>query len=136
MQMSKSDRLSVKQQRFIDFYDGNATQSAIKAGYSSKTAYSQGQRLLKKVEILNAIQIREKMTTAEAIWNREKRQAFWTQVVRDTNQKMRDRLKASELLGKSEGDFIERHQHHSEATLKSLVEDAKKLNEEVPKSEN
>ncbi|WP_300456649.1 terminase small subunit [Desulfobacula sp.] len=32
----------------IDF---NATQSAIRAGYSKKTAYSQGQRLLKNVEI-------------------------------------------------------------------------------------
>lgn len=31
--------------------DHNATQAAIRAGYSEKTAYSQGQRLLKKVEI-------------------------------------------------------------------------------------
>ena len=29
----------------------NATQAAIKAGYSAKTAYSQGQRLLKHVEV-------------------------------------------------------------------------------------
>ncbi|WP_235420893.1 terminase small subunit [Jeotgalibacillus soli] len=42
-----------KQQMFIDEYlvDLNATQAAIRAGYSEKTAYSQGQRLLKKVEI-------------------------------------------------------------------------------------
>ena len=31
--------------------DFNATQAAIRAGYSPKTAYSQGQRLLKNVEI-------------------------------------------------------------------------------------
>lgn len=31
--------------------DFNATQAAIRAGYSKKTAYSQGQRLLKNVEI-------------------------------------------------------------------------------------
>ena len=31
----------------------NATQSAIQAGYSKKTTYSQGNRLLKKDEILN-----------------------------------------------------------------------------------
>jgi phage terminase small subunit len=33
----------------------NATQSAIRAGYSEKTAYSQGQRLLKHVEVSAAI---------------------------------------------------------------------------------
>lgn len=35
---------------------GNATEAAIKAGYSKRTAYSQGQRLLKNVEIMKAIQ--------------------------------------------------------------------------------
>ena len=34
----------------------NATDAAIKAGYSEKTAYSQGQRLLKKVEIQDRLQ--------------------------------------------------------------------------------
>lgn len=36
--------------------DLNATKAAIRAGYSEKTAYSIGQRLLKKVEIQEAIQ--------------------------------------------------------------------------------
>lgn len=46
-----------KQARFIDEYlvDFNATQAAIRAGYSPKTAYSQGSRLLKDVEISAAI---------------------------------------------------------------------------------
>lgn len=34
---------------------GNATEAAIKAGYSKRTSYSQGQRLLKNVEIMNQI---------------------------------------------------------------------------------
>lgn len=39
----------------------NATQAAIKAKYSEKTAYSQGQRLLKNVEVKNRInQLSEK----------------------------------------------------------------------------
>ena len=47
-----------KQQRFAEEYliDSNATQSAIRAGYSAKTAYSQGQRLLSHVEVRRAIQ--------------------------------------------------------------------------------
>lgn len=35
---------------------GNATEAALKAGYSPKTAYSHGQRLLKNVEIMEKIQ--------------------------------------------------------------------------------
>lgn len=44
--------LNAKQKQFYKEYvvDANATQSAIRAGYSKKTAYSQGQRLLKHVE--------------------------------------------------------------------------------------
>ncbi|MBO6510137.1 MAG: terminase small subunit [Roseibium sp.] len=52
-------KLNDKQQRFAQEYliDLNATQAAIRAGYSEKTAYSQGQRLLKNVEIQELIQI-------------------------------------------------------------------------------
>jgi phage terminase small subunit len=49
--------LTQLQQRFIEEYliDLNATQAAKRAGYSEKTAYSQGQRLLKNVEIQQAV---------------------------------------------------------------------------------
>lgn len=51
-------KLTPKQKSFVDNYliDLNATQAAERAGYSKKTAYSQGQRLLKNVEIQKAIQ--------------------------------------------------------------------------------
>lgn len=50
-------KLNEKQIRFCQEYviDLNATQAAIRAGYSSKTAYSQGQRLLKHVEAKQVI---------------------------------------------------------------------------------
>ncbi len=50
-------KLNERQARFADEYiiDLNATQAAIRAGYSKKTAYSQGQRLLKNVEIKQMI---------------------------------------------------------------------------------
>lgn len=49
--------LTPKQDRFVEEYliDLNATQAAIRTGYSEKTAYSQGQRLLKHVEVATAI---------------------------------------------------------------------------------
>lgn len=47
-----------KRERFKAEYkkDLNATQAAIRAGYSKKTAYSQGQRLLKNAEIKESIE--------------------------------------------------------------------------------
>lgn len=49
--------LTPKQEAFVAEYlvDLNATQAAIRAGYSEKTAYSMGQRLLKNVEVAAAI---------------------------------------------------------------------------------
>lgn len=47
-----------KQKKFADEYliDCNATQAAVRAGYSKKTAYSVGQRMLKNVEVKKYIQ--------------------------------------------------------------------------------
>lgn len=49
--------LTPKQTRFVQEYllDLNATQAAIRAGYSVKTAHSQGERLLRHVEVAAAI---------------------------------------------------------------------------------
>jgi phage terminase small subunit len=55
----KSGQKAVKQRRtrFIKEYllDQNATRAAKEAGYSEKTAYSQGARLLKDAEVIAAI---------------------------------------------------------------------------------
>lgn len=53
-------KLNLRQQRFVDAYllDPNATKAAIAAGYSEKTAGSQGHDLLKHPEIADAIELR------------------------------------------------------------------------------
>ena len=101
-----------KQQIFILEYlkDFNATQAAIRAGYSSRTAYSIGNELLRKPEIKQAIDTVMTERRNKLIATREQRQEFWTTVMTDEEQDMRIRLRASELLGKSEGDFTERVQ--------------------------
>lgn len=55
--MAKKAGLTEKQQRFVDEYliDLNATQAAIRAGYSVKTANEQGSQLLAKLSIQQAI---------------------------------------------------------------------------------
>lgn len=53
--------LNPRQARFVDEFlvDLNATQAAIRAGYSEKTAESQGSRLLSNAKIADAIQARQ-----------------------------------------------------------------------------
>jgi len=96
---------------------GNATLAAKIAEYSDKTAYSQGQRLLKNVEIRKAIEEREKECPLVVTW--QELLEFWSNIMRgevsqadgkqlDTPIRLRERIKASELLGKSFAIFKEK----------------------------
>jgi hypothetical protein len=85
-------RLTVKQKRFIDFYNGNGAEAARLAGYSGND---------------DTLKQRNQADIA----NREERQRFWTDGMRDEKAKMSDRTKHSELLGRSEGDFLDRTKH-------------------------
>jgi phage terminase small subunit len=60
--MSKENKLTAKQQKFVDEYliDLNATQAAIRAGYSDKTAQEQGSRLLSNVMVQAEIEAKRK----------------------------------------------------------------------------
>ena len=102
--------LTVKQQAFVEAYCGNATEAALQAGYSPKTAAFIGAENLKKPKINVAIKEREDKRLSPLIAKREERQEFWTSMMRDKTRKDDIRLKASELLAKSEGDFLERRE--------------------------
>ena len=97
-----------KQKKFIELYNGNATKTAIEAGYSPKTAYCIAHENLKKPEIIKAIQDRNQEERMTKIANRQERQAFWSEIMDNEELDMMVRLRASELLGKSEADFKER----------------------------
>lgn len=120
------DELTVMQQRFVDYYDGNALQAAEKAGYSKPK--QSGSLLLTNVDIVAGLKTREKRRRTHNIWSREDRQRFWTRVAsgqecqtvvtgkdKEGNATtesipatMNERLKASELLGRSEADFTDK----------------------------
>ena len=108
--------LTGKQRRFVLAYRGNATEAARIAGYSAASV--EGHRLLRNPKVRKAIAQREIITTRQHIATREERQAFWTQVMADPAEDLKHRLKASELLGKSQADFLERRQvEHSGGLL-------------------
>lgn len=72
--VTKKKGLAPKRAKFVQEYliDLNATQAALRAGYSEKTAASQGQRLLKDEKVAVAIQ--------EAMDKRQKR----TEITQDS----------------------------------------------------
>lgn len=99
---------TTKQQRLINCYAGNIKEAAKKAGLS----YDYARRLVTKSHILEAIRNRQETEVRpKDIADRQKRQEFWTTVMYNKGEDMKDRLKASELLGKSEADFTENLSH-------------------------
>ena len=113
--------LNDRQQLFVTEYvkDMNATKAAERAGYSKRTAYSQGQRLLKNVEIKKAVdklllKVR-KNNVADAVEIEEYLTAVMRGEMKETEMinvgnfeqelvevpaKQTTRIKAAELLGK------------------------------------
>lgn len=119
-------KLSAKQKRFCEEYlvDLNATQAAIRAGYSPKTAYSIGVENLKKPELKVYIDARLEQIRSERTADAQAVMEYLTSVMRgehkeqtlrlvgdgvqeitDISVSARDRLKAAELLGKRYGMF-------------------------------
>lgn len=101
--------LTDQQKAFADFFieTGNATEAAKLAGYSEKTAYSQGGRLLKHVEV--SAYIKERMTQQDAarVASADEVLRFYSSVMRGQEKdafgldpSLADRLKAADSLMK------------------------------------
>ena len=105
--------LTKKQKDFVTAFVAcsNGTQAAVEAGYppgpSSRNIAFEN---LKKPAIIKAIKELSDPIDNARIATATERREFWTAAMQDTSLAMRDRLKASELLGKSHGDFIERRE--------------------------
>lgn len=97
-----------KQKKFAELYaaNPNATEAAKGAGYSERTARSQGQRLLTNVDIKKYISELHNAAASERILSLAEIKAFWSDTTNDKSEKMSDRLKASALLARSAGAFL------------------------------
>ena len=149
----KARPLTPRESRFVAEYpiDCNATQAAIRAGYSAKTAYSAGQRLLKDVEIASAIQAAmdnrsqrteitaeyvlqsivstiERCKQAEPVFNRRgehvKVETPEGGLASAYTFNAMGVLKGAELLGKHLKLFTDKVEHSGEVTLNVSSEDA------------
>lgn len=107
---------------------GNATQSAIEAGYSEKTAKSQGQRLLTNVDVQNYLKELKDQNASNKIADAKEMQEVLTSIIRQEMEEEnivvegcgdgiseavikkkksshKDVLKAIDLLGRMQGAF-------------------------------
>lgn len=134
--------MTEKQKRFCTEYliDCNATQSAIRAGYSKKTAYSVGQRMLKNVEVKkyideqfeklkndNIADTQEIMEYLTSVMRGEQKEQvalmyYGKQILEEKSASIKERLKAAELLGKRYGLFADRLEVESSAIVQ-IVDD-------------
>lgn len=95
-------KLTAKQKKFCDNYIecGNATQAAIKAGYSEKTAGAIGPENLKKPMIQEYISSRTKGIENPLIASGDEILETLSQIMRNKKAKAADRLKAADMLGR------------------------------------
>jgi phage terminase small subunit len=102
-------KLTEKQQRFVDYYiaSGNAEDAAKKAGYNARGNTT---KLLQNTTIKQAIKERNKALESDRIANMEEVKSFWTHTMRDQQAELKDRLKASEYIAKTNAAFIEKRE--------------------------
>lgn len=102
--------MNEKQRAFAVEYvkDRNATQAAIRAGYSEKTAYSKGNQLLKIIEVKALIQELDDAAAARAAVTVDKIVNRLNKIAEDPHAKDADKIRADELLGKYLGMFTDK----------------------------
>ena len=106
---------------------GNATQAARLAGYRGNlsTLGTVAVQNMQKDAILEAIETLRKKD--KLVMSRIERRRFWTKMANDPEVENSVRIRASELLARASGDFIERHQVESKVSVKDEREGLREL---------
>lgn len=114
--------LTPKQERFCEKYAarGNATQAAIRAGYSAKTAYSIGQENLKKPEIIARIHELQARDKKKRIMNIDERQAKLTEIAENSIDE-NAAIRAIETLNKMDGLYVQKHEVQVTRSLADII---------------
>lgn len=94
--------ITERQKRFADcIVAGNCPEEALcQAGYNVKTAKKYSRILLKKKEIAAYIEEAFRQEKVLTVADTDEISAFWTAVMRDPEEDIKNRIKASELLAK------------------------------------
>lgn len=85
-------------------------QAAIESGYSERSARQQAARLLTNDNICDRMNELRGIQEEEVADELRRLKDFWLDVMEDEEERMNDRLKASELYGKSIAAFVEKRE--------------------------
>ena len=102
-----------RQEKFCQLMaEGGKTQeqAAIEAGYSERSARQQAARLLTNDNICDRMNELRGIQEEEVADELRRLKDFWLDVMEDEEERMNDRLKASELYGKSIAAFVEKRE--------------------------
>ena len=107
---NQEKRLTKKQKLFADYYleTGNITESARKAGYKHPNVV--GTKVLDLISVQEYINKQNEKIESDKIASIKEIQEFWTATFKSEDMDFKDRLKASELLAKSKGGFLDKVQ--------------------------
>ena len=105
-------KLNARQKSFCEFYvaSGNATESAIKAGYSEKYTNKNVSKIRQNTAVQEYIKELQEKAKTNRIMTAVERREFLTEVIKNGNEKLQDRLKALDILNKMDGEYIEKMQ--------------------------
>lgn len=104
--------LTPTQARFVDAYTGCQKETAKLIGTTeqyAKDLMSKPENAIVRQLIWEKVQREREAITGNIVASRLERLTFWTEVMRTPAFEMKDRLKASEILGKAHMDFVEKH---------------------------
>lgn len=108
--MKVEKRLPEKRRRFVEAYlgeaKGNSTEAARIAGYKHPNV--EGSRLLAQASVRAAVD--ERMAADPMVKTREQILRWWSDMM-NSGEEARDRIKASELLAKAHGMFVQKVEH-------------------------
>jgi len=101
--------MTEKQKRFADFYveSLNATESAVRAGYSKRSAYAIASRLMRNAKVKEFIDVRLCEKESLRIAGQNEILEYLTGVIRSVDPEcpLAAKLRACELLGRRYGMF-------------------------------
>lgn len=102
-----NDKLNARQKKFAEYYaqSGNATESAIKAGYSKKYANTNASKLLQNTTIVQYIKEISDKLKDERIMCVKDRQVTLSDIARNGEEETSDRIRAIDTLNKMTGEY-------------------------------
>lgn len=133
-QVSAVGKLGSSMLLFIEAFDPEAPDwqaEAFRVGKQIGVERRDVRRFMNHPGVIRKLKFREEYGMDDVTANRLKRKMFWMSMMDDQIAEAKDRLRASELWGKSEGDFV----HRVEANVNVAKDLDNKLTEALEKDD-